>query len=269
MKLSQICNFRLAEQVEGAKRYEPIKVTDQWTFKPHSQLGSNPGGIFTDPDEGVHYIKFYRKAKQVESEYAGTKLHELMGVKVLPIQIAELHNTEFIDYYHGRGIVDGSIGIMSPWNPQLKILGNRFYEITESDADHLGKSYVAAILCENWDIVGMEVDNQVRDAATGDLISVDHGGSFEFRAQGGSKSFEHDDIKTHKTLRQYSPASDVFDHVFNKFPEAELAAIAKLHTLTMRNVKGVFEAAGFANAQHMADVVFSRVKLLLEHYGHQ
>lgn len=268
MKLSQIDRFKLHEQVEGTNRYEPVTVTDEWTFKPHSQLGSNPGAIFTDPSGTVHYIKFYRNPKQVESEYAGTKIHEMMGVRVLPIQIAELHNSKFEDYYHGRGIHEGSIGIMSPWNTNLKILGNGFYEINEVDAEHLGKSYIAAVLCENWDIVGMGVDNQVRDTKEGHLISVDHGGSFEFRAQGGGKSFEHSDIKSHQTLRKYSPASDVFDHVFSTFPEAEHAAVAKLHTLNLGKITNVFVAAGFSNASHMAEIVMSRVHMLLEHYDH-
>ncbi len=244
------------------------EITNEWKYEPHSQLGSNPGGLFIDPNGEKHYIKFYKNPKQVESEYAATMVHKLMGVRVLDIKIVICENDEFVGDYSFRGIHKGSLGILSPWNPNLKVLGSRFYQINEQDAEHLGRSYIAAVLCENWDIVGLEIDNQVRDSVTKELISVDHGGSFHFRAQGGAKNFDHDDIASHKTLRKYSPARDVFDYVFEKFPEAEHNAVARLHMIHHEDLVSIFEEAGFANAGHMADVVMSRVERLLEHYGH-
>lgn len=264
MKLSQI---KLPQQiVESYEVKNHEIIDDKWSFEPHSQLGSNPGGIFSDPTGEKHYIKFYKNPKQVISEYAATKIHELMGVKVLDVKMVVCENKQFIDEYEYRGIHEGSIGILSPWNPNLKILGNRFYQISKQDADHLGKSYIAAVLCENWDIVGLNVDNQVRDEITKELISVDHGGSFHFRAQGGPKDFAHDDIKTKDSLKKFSPAADVFSYVFEKFPEAETNAIARLHLIHHEDVQNIFEDAGFPNAAHMADVVMSRVEKLLDHY---
>jgi hypothetical protein len=80
------------------------------------------------------------------------------------------------------------------------------------------------------------------------------------------KEYNHHDIKSHKSLRQYSPAKDVFDFVFEKFPEAEANAVARLHLIHHDDVLQIFEDAGFANAGHMADVLMSRVERLLEHY---
>ena len=267
MKLTQI-KQAITESVitESMDIENHAIIDDSWKFTPHSQLGSNPGGLFIDPQGGKHYIKFYKNPKQVVSEYAATKIHELMGVRVLDIKMVVCENKEFIEEYHYRGIHEGSIGILSPWNANLKVLGNRFYQISKQDADHLGKSYIAAVLCENWDIVGLAVDNQVRDEITKELISVDHGGSFHFRAQGGAKNFDHDDIKTKDSLKKYSPASDVFNYVFEKFPEAEANAVARLHLIHHEDVLAIFEDAGFSNAAHMADVVMSRVDSLLEHY---
>ena len=264
MKLTQIAAQINLMENDDIKLHQVID--DSWEFKPHSQLGSNPGGLFIGPDGEKHYIKFYKNPKQVESEYAATKIHELMGVRVLDVQIVVCENTEFLEEYGYRSIHKGSLGILSPWNPNLKVLGNQFYQITKPDAEHLGRSYIAAILCENWDIVGLEIDNQVRDEITKELISVDHGGSFNFRARGGAKDYNHDDIKSHKSLRQYSPAKDVFDFVFEKFPEAEANAVARLHLIHHDDIVEIFEDAGFANAAHMADVLMSRVDRLLEHY---
>lgn len=242
-------------------------IDDTWTYEPHSQLGSNPGGIFTKGNN-KYYVKCYKKVKQTQSEYAGTKIHALMGVKVLPIEMIEMQNKEFIEAHSGFGIKAGMLGIMSPWNPNLRVLGSRYYQISAPDAEHLGRSYIAAILCENWDIIGLVVDNQVRDSVTKELISVDHGGSFEFRAQGGDKQFNHGDINTHRTLRQYSPAKDVFSHVFSKFPDAETNAVRKLHSIRRSAVLNVFKEAGLVAANQLTDIVMSRVKALLEHYGH-
>lgn len=248
------------------EQHNHVIVDDGWQYKPNSQLGSNPGGLFIDPTGNKHYIKFYRNAKQVASEYAATKIHELMGVRVMDVKMAVCENQEFVDDFGHRGIHMGSIGIISEWNPNLKVLGNRFYQINQQDANHLGRSYMAAILCENWDIIGLEVDNQVRDEVTKELISVDHGRSFKFRAQGGEKDFNHGDIKTKDSLKKFSPASDVFNFVFTKFPEAEHNAIARLHTIHHQELVDIFEDAGFHDAAHMADNVMSRVDALLEHY---
>ena len=72
MKLAQISSqINLMENDE----IRPHQVIDDsWEFKPHSQLGSNPGGLFIGPDGEKHYIKFYKNPKQVESEYAATKI---------------------------------------------------------------------------------------------------------------------------------------------------------------------------------------------------
>ena len=242
-----------------------VVIDNSWTFKPHTQMGSNKGGIFIDPNGKEFYIKFYRNPLQVESEFAATKVHELMGVRVLEINIAVNQHDEFTDFSH---IQKGKIGILSEFNPNLQILGRRYNQITKSDAEHLGKSYVAAILCENWDIIGLDVDNQVRDVAKGDLYSIDHGGSFEFRAQGGDKAFNAHDIKSQKSLRQYSPAKDVFDHVFTKFPEAETTAITNLKSIKLPMVTKIFQTAGFSNPSRFAKIIMTRVHRLLEHYGH-
>lgn len=262
MKLEKIH----AKLFENKVALEPhIVIDNSWKFQKHTQMGSNKGGIFTDQQGKEFYIKFYRNPLQVESEFAATKVHELMGVKVLPINIAVNQNDEFTKY---SGMSKGKIGIMSKFNPNLQILGRRFHEISATDADHLGKSYVAAILCENWDVIGLDVDNQVRDMASKELYSIDHGGSLNFRAQGGDKAFDEHNIKTKDSLRQYSPAKDVFDFVFEKFPEAESSAIRSLKNIQTGQVLDIFKVAGFTNAGKFTRTIMTRVHRLLEHYGH-
>lgn len=242
-----------------------IIIDNSWSFQKHTQMGSNKGGIFTNPEGKEYYIKFYRNPLQVESEFAATKVHELMGVRVLEINIAVNQHDEFSEYCH---LPKGKIGILSEFNPNLQILGRRYNQISKADAHHLGKSYVAAILCENWDVIGLDVDNQVRDSEEGHLISIDHGGSFKFRAQGGDKAFDQHNIKTKDSLRQYSPAKDVFNYVFSKFPEAETAAVSALKTIKSTDVVRIFKTAGFHNPSSFAKVIMTRVHRLLEHYGH-
>ncbi len=165
-----------------------LVIDDSWEYHQNSQLGSNPGGLFDNQKTGKKvYFKTYKNHKQIAAEYASAKIHELMGVKILPITIAKITNSAFLGEH--SDVHPGNFGIASEWNPNLQVLSHNFYQIDEDDANHLGKSYIAAILCENWDIIGMVVDNQLRDVATKELISVDHGGSFHFRAMGGNKDY--------------------------------------------------------------------------------
>lgn len=259
MKVNDI----LTESVFDSKM---TTIDDTWTYHEHSQLGSNPGGLFESQKGEKVYFKTYTNHKQIAAEYAAAKIHELMGVKTLPISICRITNAAFIEEHDG--VHPGNLGIVSEWNPNLQVLSHRFYEINEEDANHLGKSYLAAILCENWDIIGLAVDNQLRDTATNELISVDHGGSFHFRAMGGSKDFAHGDVATKQSLRQRGAAAEVFNFVFEKFPTAETSGLQHLMKLKHTDVQKIFEDAGYQNAAEMANIVMSRAAILLEHYSH-
>lgn len=243
-----------------------LVIDDSWGYHQNSQLGSNPGGLFDNQKTGKKvYFKTYKNHKQIAAEYASAKIHELMGVKILPITIAKITNSSFLGEH--SDVHPGNFGIASEWNPNLQVLSHNFYQIDEDDANHLGKSYIAAILCENWDVIGLAVDNQLRDVATKELISVDHGGSFHFRAMGGDKDYNHGDIATKETLRQYGAAADVFNFVFEKFPKAETSGLQHLMRIRHGDVQKIFNDAGYPNAAEMTNIVMSRAALLLEHYS--
>ena len=55
-------------------------------------------------------------------------------------------------------------------------------------ADRIRKSHLADALVANWDYVGLVNDNMMLNKS-GNLVRIDSGGTFNFRAQGGAKVF--------------------------------------------------------------------------------
>jgi hypothetical protein len=55
-------------------------------------------------------------------------------------------------------------------------------------ADRVRKSHLADALVANWDYIGLVNDNMMVNKG-GNLVRIDSGGTFNFRAQGGAKAF--------------------------------------------------------------------------------
>lgn len=123
-------------------------------------------------------------------------------------------------------------------------------------------------MTKNWDVVGLEHDNIMRDKKTGDLHSVDTGGSFNFRAQGGHKDYGND-INELDSLRSYKNASSshVFNHVFGQDHMAEIKALDSVKNLDHNAVKSVFENSGLHNWPELHSNFMQRKDALLKHYG--
>lgn len=67
----------------------------------------------------------------------------------------------------------------------------------------LQKGFIYDALFANWDVIGMGMDNIIVDKA-GKPHRIDNGGSINFRAQGGTKSFEAGFPKEITTMRQHN-----------------------------------------------------------------
>lgn len=125
--------------------------------------------------------------------------------------------------------------------------------------------YHGATLTKNWDIVGLVHDNVMR-GANNSLVSVDQGGTFNFRAQGGHKDYG-DDVAEHQSLLNPDNASGhVFLSVKSRFPEAEKGAIESVRNLDMGKVKDEFEKSGISNWKDLHSAFVSRRDALLKKY---
>jgi hypothetical protein len=216
------------------------------------QLGSNPGGVHVDTETGEkHYVKYYRNPEQAKSEALAARIHEHMGIHTLKPKYQK---------------IDGKHAVVTKWNDHLeKMHPHHFENLTHSQQHDIGKMYHAAVLTKNWDIVGLGHDNIERDKHTGHLHSVDAGGTFNFRAQGGHKDYGPDVDEKHSLLHRPGEASShVFSHVFKHNPEAKKAGLHAVKNMDMHHVEKLFKNSGLHNHEELLHNFKERRKKLLD-----
>jgi hypothetical protein len=202
-----------------------------------TQYGSNDGGIHTDSDTGKqYYVKYYKNPDQAKTEALTGKLYNHMGINTLKPEYK---------------VINGKHAIITDWNPNLRTMDPSEYEkLSPDQANDIGKMYHAATLTKNWDIVGLNHDNIMRHK-NGDLHAIDHGGAFNFRAQGGHKDFGPD-INENQSLRDNDGASGhVFRSAFRQYPEAETNSLDAVNNMDDKHVFGLFKNSGLANWQDL------------------
>lgn len=249
MKTFKLFRQLISEQTESEQNI------DHWKEIPGTQYGSNPGGIHVDPDTGKkHYVKFYDDEKQARAEVASASISKLVGVKTLDPKIVRRN---------------GKVGLSTEWNENLeKRKPHRFEAPTEEQAHHLGAMHHAAVLTKNWDVVGLVHDNIMFDKKTDEPYSVDQGGSFEYRAQGGIKPYGPDIGEVRSFRSDLNPsASHVFSHTFGAYPESEKNSLTGVRNLDYNDVQAAFRNAGLSDHKERADTLWKRRELLLRHYG--
>lgn len=229
------------------------KDITNWKSEKHSQLGSNEGGVHHDENGVKHYVKFYKNPQQARVEVAASKIHQQMGIKTLkPFLVRK----------------NGKVGVATKWNDDLEVRKPRAFEnLNHEQAHDIAKIHHAAVLTKNWDAVGLEHDNINFHKQTNHVYSVDHGGTFEFRAQGAHKPYGKDIDEIHSLTSGRNEASaHVFNHTFKTYPEAEKAGLDAVKKLRRTSVQNAFKSAGLADHKERADTFWTRRSLLLKHY---
>lgn len=225
-----------------------------WRELPNSQRGSNPGGIYEAPDGSRHYVKFYADPAQAATELAAARLYERMGVQTLR---------------PGTVSIDGRTGVATPWVDGLRKLDPAQFT---AHVDDVARVYNASVLAKNWDAVGLDFDNLVLHP-NGRLVLVDSGGSFRYRAQGGSKPFGKDIAEAASLLdpSKNASAAAVFGQVFAADVFAGERVAAALSRLTADQVRADLLAAGIAAREvgRLTASVEARRVAMLERYGLQ
>lgn len=220
---------------------------DNWQATPNTRYGSNEGGIHIDADGNKHYAKFYKNPEQARTEYAATKLHKLFGVKTLDADLVTRH---------------GKLGISTKWNKNVEVEHPYFYHgMDDKHQGQLAKMYHAAVILNNRDIVGMEHDNIVHDKKTGDLISIDHGGSMNFRAMGGHKEFG-DDIPEKESLLHYQPSAEVFKANLTK--ENLSKSLDHIKKVKDDDIRKIMKSSGLPNHEELANTIINRKNNLIQ-----
>ena len=146
------------------------------------QKGSNPGGLYQDPDTGVKwYVKRPNNPEQARNEVLAGALYRLAGIDTPELRLTRHQGQAAI----ASRIVDG---LESGTPAQLAAAGGT------------AEGFVVDAWMANWDVVGMGFDNLLLKG--GRAWRVDTGGALRFRAQGGLKGAAFgDDVLELDSLR--------------------------------------------------------------------
>lgn len=141
-------------------------------FKPAA--GSNPGGFYRHPVTGEKfYIKEYKDIGQGIAEIASLQTFKQLGFTVPTGQIVTRGGKQV----YASTLLDDVV-------PASKASLQAYFD---KHPDELIKLHLGAAVTSNWDVFGLSYDNVV--FVKGKPAVIDAGGSYTYRAKGGSKSY--------------------------------------------------------------------------------
>lgn len=224
---------------------------------PGTQKGSNPGGLYEDQAGKRYYVKFYKKPDQARSEWAAAELYREMEMEAPALRLAKMA---------GPG-GKKQLALISEWQDDLRRLTPQEMLAHKKD---LAEAYHAAVLVKNWDVVGLNFDNLVL-TSNKRLMVVDSGGSFRFRARGGTKPYGADiaEVKTLRDAAKNPQTAQVFNGLFGQDVFAEGEGSKVVLGLTRERVDAIFADAGFTKkaAKDLGDVLMARRDLIIDRYN--
>lgn len=158
--------------------------TDISSLKQIKALGGSTGAVLVEDANGNRYVKKSSSGmlspEMVRNEYKANQVYDLLGVRVPDYELYEEPN--------------GDVVLLSRFIPGFKPI-NKFS--SEADRKKLAKNAIADVLLNNWDVFCN--DNSNLDVA-GRVVRVDNGGTFQFRAQGGKKTYDADVLKSYQGM---------------------------------------------------------------------
>lgn len=170
------------------------------------QIGGSTGAKLVQDVNGTKFVmkrgdaSSYTNNGHVKNEYLSAQLYSMMG-----------QNTPSLELYEENGV---------------QVTLSKFIPLTHtpnpSDYANMAKGFIADCLMANWDVY--KNDNCLIDS-TGKVYRVDNGGCLNYRAQGSTKTFDSDILKTFNSMVQYNPAQ--YQTLSRKDILAQIAEIRK------------------------------------------
>jgi hypothetical protein len=191
------------------------------------KLGSNEGGTY-EKDGTKYYIKFPKNPDQGRSEVLSANLAQLMHIKTTsPVNMT----------------VDNKPAVVSELQALHKVAWPKAVgTLSAMQRLQLARIYYHAMLTKNWDVLGVDASNIMMDG-DGNLVLMDTGGSFEFRAQGKHKDYGSDITDTN-LFNEALPSGKVFSALMKKDPGSFAQARQDLiEDLDIKSVGTTFEYA--------------------------
>jgi hypothetical protein len=148
----------------------PIDIS-KWTKQGGSQMGSNPGGIYTDEKGKQWYVKLSQSDDHARTEVLADQLYADAGVPAAGLRLADVGN--------------GNLGTASPMIDGAKAdLSHHLNDKTYMDK--IQEGFAVDVWLANWDVAGAVYDNIITDGH-GNPVRIDPGGALQYRAQGSPK----------------------------------------------------------------------------------
>ena len=222
--------------------------------------GSNDGGVYKETDDNSeHYIKHPFNPDQAKSEVLSGKIHNLMGVHTLNPKISHVESNR--------------LSVSTKFNHNLEPLKSKHLpSLTSEHHKQLGKIYAAGVLTKNWDALGTGIEhgqgNVAIDKKRGHFVSLDQGGSFNFRASGKYKDYKND-ISEKDSLRdpKISAGAHIINHAMSN-PEVKPHVLHTLKRMDMGKVHEAFKNSGLHNWEELHKNFTERHQKLIDHLSH-
>jgi hypothetical protein len=225
---------------EAAASRISVLDTSCWT-RVGGQIGSNPGGLYQDPQGVRWYLKTPSSDDHVRNEFLANRLYRLAGAEVADMALA----------LHERRLAVASRVVKGLTLADL--VGAAADKSRAAVCDHFATDAWLA----NRDVLGADLDN-VLVGGRGLVMRIDQGGALRFRAQGslktdfGPEAIEFDTLRDPK---RNAVAAGVFGAMDREQLLASLRRVAAIEAGAIRDtVLGVYGA----DADRLADTLVAR-----------
>lgn len=244
------------EAAEKAAKAEAEKTLDgrNLVWSRAKEGGSNKAAYYKDKNTGVeYYVKFLGDDAKIDNEILASKLYAEAGVNVPELKAVIMPGGE-------RALASRVVPGVVKNEAELVKAGSAMNKAAKRDMG------VDAWLA-NWDVVGLEYDNLVIDAA-GKVYHIDVGGSLLYRAQGVAKGTAFD--KTVTELETFFTKNAKAGEVFADITEEEIVgAVRRIAAIPETRIRELVASYGPGDAKlkkSLADKLVARRKYLMDKY---
>ncbi len=192
----------------------PDKNVNILQTKTSEALGSNEGGIYLGSDNIRRYIKKYKELSQAYCEFIANSLYKDLNIITPRCYIYKINN----EYYFASEMIE---------------LGK--FELTKKYCKKVVKGFISDILLANWDVIGLSYDN-ISITRNGDIIRIDNGSTFMFRAQGDRKP--DDDLYKISEWNQFL-SNNTYANIFKKLNTDDPCMFNKIFKKQMEKIKSL------------------------------
>jgi hypothetical protein len=207
--------------------------------KTGGQGGSNPGGLFEDPNGTSWYVKDTKSEDHAKVEVAANLLYELAGIDVPEVVQGTQGDRVASKIVEGDKIESLSQAIKNDPEAMAKIR----------------EGMVVDAWLANWDVAGLGLDNII--VADGEPKRIDSGGALTYRAMGSPKGAAFGDKVTEIDTMRDPLKNAAATKVFGPTTEEELRAGAeKVAAVTPEQIQKVVDDMGLE--QSIADKLIAR-----------